>query len=67
MNDTGSLRGRIALGAVIGFAAVLIITLGAAIAFGDGQDGLKVAAIFVSLIVGGGIGALIAARIATPN
>ena len=67
MNDTGSLRGRIALGAVIGFAVVLIITLGAAIALGDGQDGLKVAAIFVSLIVGGGIGALIAARIATPS
>jgi NAD/NADP transhydrogenase beta subunit len=67
MNDRGSLRGRIALGAVIGFAVVLIITLGAASALGDGQDGLKVAAIFVSLIVGGGIGALIAARIATPS
>jgi hypothetical protein len=63
MNDTGSLRNRIALGAVLGFALVLIITLAAASALGDGQAGLKVAAVFASLFVGGGVGALVAARV----
>jgi hypothetical protein len=67
MSDKAPDPRRIAVGAAIGFLIVLAITLVAAITVGDGQAGLIVAAVLVSLFVGGGIGGLIAARMSASD